>query len=86
MTRKLVLAGMFSGLILFAIQPLAAQSQNQPPLVGSWQLTLTPNAPPVTTPPVIPIPALATFTADGSMIETDGTEVVPAMLTEKPTP
>ena len=81
MTPKLVLAGTFSALILFAIQPLAAQTPNQPPLVGSWQLTLTPNTPPVTTPPVIPIPALATFTADGSMIETDGTEVVPAMMT-----
>jgi hypothetical protein len=80
MTRKLVLAGMFSGLILFTIQPLAAQTPNEPPLIGSWQLTLTPNTPPVTTPPVIPIPALATFTSDGSMIETDGTEVVPSMM------
>lgn len=80
MTRKLVLAGMFSGLILFAIQPLAAQTPSQPPLVGSWQLTLTPNTPPVTTPPVISIPALATFTSDGSMIETDGTEAVPAIM------
>jgi hypothetical protein len=72
---------MFSGLILFAIQPLAAQTPNPPALVGSWQLTLTPNSPPVTTPPVLPIPALATFTSDGSVIETDGTEAVPAVMT-----
>ena len=80
MTTKLVLAGMFSGLLLFASQPLTAQTPNQPPLVGSWQLTLTPNSPPVTTPPVIPIPALATFTLDGSTIETDGTEVAPTVM------
>ncbi len=80
MTRKLVLAGMFSGLIWFAIQPLAAQTPNQPPLAGSWQLTLTPTTPPVATAAVNSIPALATFTSDGSVIETDAAEAVPAVM------
>ena len=58
--------------LLFEPAPaMAAKS----PLVGSWQITLTPNAPP--TPPVIPAPGLATFTTDGSVVETDGTELAP---------
>jgi hypothetical protein len=70
---------MFFGLTLLAIQPLAAQTT--PSLVGSWQLTFTPNSPPSATPPVAPTPGLATFTSDGSVIETDATEVVPVLIT-----
>jgi len=77
MKRRAILIGMFLSLILLAIQPAAAQFPSTSPLVGTWQLTLTPNSP---TPPVVPIPALATFTADGSVVETDGSEATPAMV------
>ena len=79
MTRKAILVGMFFGLILLAIQPAAAQLPSTSPLVGSWQLTLTPNSP-TPNPPVVPIPALATFTADGTVVETDGSEATPALV------
>jgi hypothetical protein len=80
MRRKLVLACMSCGLILLAIQPLAAQTTNPPSLAGSWQLTLIPASPPGSVPPVAPVLGLATFTSDGSMVETDATEVVPIMI------
>lgn len=75
MTRRIVLACVCSGLMLFAIQPLSAQT-TIPSLSGSWQITLTPSSPP--SPPAVPISGLATFTTDGSVIETDASEVVPA--------
>jgi hypothetical protein len=74
--RKKLIVCVFSGLILVALQPLAAQSPTPSPLVGSWQITLTPATPP-NSPPIVPISGLATFTTDGSVIETDATEVVP---------
>src|SRR5438128_5164811 len=77
MRRKLVIACMSFGLVLSAIQPLAAQATNPPSLAGSWQLTLIPASPPGSVPPVVPVPGLATFTSDGSVVETDATEVVP---------
>jgi hypothetical protein len=80
MRRKLVLGCMSCGLILSAIQPLAAQTTNPPSLAGSWQLTLIPASPPGSVPPVAPVPGLATFTSDGSVVETDATEVVPMMI------
>ena len=81
MRRKLVLACMFSGLILLAIQPVAAQGNSPSSLVGSWQLTFVANTPPVpVTPPVVPVPGLATFTSDGTVVETDATEVVPVVI------
>ena|ERR1700720_2719768 len=80
MRGKLVLACTFFGLSLSAIRPLAAQGTNPPSLTGSWQLTLIPATPPASMPPVAPIPGLATFTSDGSVIETDATEVVPMMV------
>jgi len=44
-----------------------------PSLAGSWEFTLT-----ATTPtPAVEIPGLATFTTDGSVIETDGSEFAP---------
>ena len=79
MTRKRALACMCFGLMLLAIQPLAAQTTN-PSLVGSWQLTFTPNSP-TAAPSVAPTPGPATFTSDGSVVETDATEVVPVTLT-----
>jgi hypothetical protein len=80
MKRKLVLTCMSFGLILAAVQSLAAQATNPPSLAGSWQLTLIPASPPASVPPVAPVPSLATFTSGGSMVETDATEVVPMMI------
>jgi hypothetical protein len=80
MRRKLVIACMSCGLILSAIQPLAAQATNPPSLAGSWQLTLIAGGPPASSPAVVPVPGLATFTSDGSVVETDATEVVPMMI------
>ena len=77
MRWKLVLTGMSLGLILLAIQLLVAQATNPSSLAGSWQLTLTPVSPFASLP--VPIQSLATFTSDGSVIETDATEVIPMM-------
>jgi len=74
MRRKTFLASIVCGLIAVAFGPMPAAAAS-PSLAGSWQFTLTPTAPP--TPPVIQIPGLATFTTDGSVVETDGSEFVP---------
>src|ERR1700680_4319460 len=75
MKSRLVIALVIFGAVLSGVEPLAAQSPTPPPLAGSWQLTLTPAPPnPVTAPT---IHALATFTSDGSVIETDSSEVSP---------
>jgi hypothetical protein len=74
MSRRTLLRSIVCGLIAIAVQPMSAAAAT-PSLAGSWQFTLTPTAPP--TPPVIQIPGLATFTTDGSVIETDGSEFVP---------
>jgi len=74
MSRRTLLASIVCGLIAIAVQPMSAVAAT-PSLAGSWQFTLTPTAPP--TPPVIQIPGLATFTTDGSVVETDGSEFVP---------
>jgi hypothetical protein len=66
--RTLFACVVFAG-FLALVQVLSAAT---PSLTGSWQFTLTATAPP--TPPVVPIPGLATFTSDGSVIETDGSE------------
>ena len=79
MRRKLVLTCMSFGLLLLAIEPLAAQATNPPSLAGSWQLTFIAAGPPVSSPAVVPVPGLATFTSGGSVIETDATEVIPMM-------
>jgi hypothetical protein len=73
MSSRTFLASIFFGLIAIAVQPMSAAAT--PSLAGSWQFTLTPTAPP--TPPVVEIPGLATFTTDGSVIETDGSEFAP---------
>jgi hypothetical protein len=76
MRRTTFVASIVCGLIAFAFQARPAAAAT-PSLAGSWQFTLTPTTPPTTTPPAIEIPGLATFTADGSAIETDGSEFVP---------
>src|ERR1700693_6058586 len=83
MKSKLVVALVIFGAVLAGLEPLAAQGPPPPPLAGSWQLTLTPahSNPPTTAPTIY---ALATFTSDGSAIETDSSEVAPvspAMIT-----
>lgn len=75
MKRGILLACLIAVILLAAV-PAAAQLP--PSLAGSWQLTLTPTTPPV---PAIQIPALATFTTDGSVIETDGSEAAPLVST-----
>lgn len=76
MRSKTFLASIVCGLIAIALQPMSAAAAT-PSLAGSWQFILTPTTPPSGTPPVVEIPGLATFTTDGSVIETDGSEFVP---------
>ena len=77
MKLKLLLASVFLGMILLASPRLGAQTVTPPSLPGSWQLTFVPVSPTPTTVPAVQIPGLATFTADGSLVETDATEVTP---------
>ena len=71
MKSKLVLALLILATVWWGMGTLAAQG-TAPSLAGSWQLTLTSGhpSPPVTAPTIY---ALATFTSDGSVIETDST-------------
>jgi hypothetical protein len=71
MTNKTLLSMTIFGLIALFALPFSAHAASAG-LAGSWQFTLTPTTP---TPPVVQIPGLATFTTDGSMIETDGLEI-----------
>jgi len=80
MKSKLIVSLVILGAALFGMKPLAAQP---PSLPGSWQLTLTPNPTPGSVEP--PILALATFTTDGSMIETDSSEVAAVTSTARAT-
>ena len=77
MKRQLIGTFISLGLLLSAVPPLAAQAASLPSLAGSWQLTFTPLSP--TASVVTPFQGLATFTSDGSVVETDATEVVPMM-------
>jgi hypothetical protein len=72
MQSKTLLASMLFGLIVISCQPTSAAT---PSLTGSWQFTLTPTTP---TTAAAEIPGLATFTSDGSVIETDGSEFAPS--------
>jgi hypothetical protein len=73
MSKQTLFASLFCGLIGIVSQPMSLEAAS-PTLAGSWQFTLTPATPPI---PSIPVPGLATFTPDGSVIETDAMEVVP---------
>ena len=77
MSRSL-LAWLVCGAIV-AVAQSASSSSNPPNLTGSWQMTLIPAQP--STLPSMEIPGLATFTADGSVIETDGSELATAAPT-----
>jgi len=79
MRNGLLLGTILSGLIATALQPTPMAAAT-PTLTGSWQFTLTP----ATSSTPVPIPGLATFTTDGSVIETDGTEFVPSTVTTTP--
>jgi hypothetical protein len=73
MFRKTLFASIVYGLVAAASQPMLAAT---PSLTGSWYFTLKPTTP-APTPAGFEIPGLATFTADGSVIETDGSEFAP---------
>src|SRR5689334_6759288 len=66
-TKVLGILVMLGGVLLIG-RPLLGQTNS---LAGSWQFTLTASSPAAGS----PISALATFTSDGSMIETDTSEV-----------
>ena len=77
MRGKLLIACLSFGLSLSAVKPVIGQAANLRSLTGSWQLTLMPVSSTASSPTVVPVPGLATFTSDGSVVETDATEVVP---------
>src|SRR6476659_5170137 len=71
MKSKLIIALIICGTAFSGVE-----AQTTTSLAGSWQLTLT-AAGPTPTPTSSVIHALATFTSDGSVIETDSSEVAP---------
>ena len=81
MTRKTLLTSIVCGLLVLIGQPMSLVAAS-PSLAGSWLITLTPTGPT----PTLSIPGLATFTTNGSLIETDGTEVSPGIITAPPGP
>ena len=74
MRQRALLVFIALGLALSVNQSVAAQIA-LPSLAGSWQLIFIANNPSLVA--VAPIRGLATFTSDGSVVETDATEVVP---------
>jgi hypothetical protein len=88
MKVKLTLACVSLGIVLAAVSHLGAQTATPPSLPGSWQLTFVPASPTAaspTTAPTAAIQGLATFTADGSLVETDATEVIPGIASTNTT-
>lgn len=75
MFGKTFLASIVCGLMAILSQPIFLAAAT-PSLAGSWQITLTPGTPPTPTAATF---GLATFTSDGSVIETDTSEVVPSL-------
>jgi len=73
MSGKTIFTSIVCGLMILVLQPMSLLAA-PPSLAGSWVLTFTPSTP---TPPIAQIPGLATFTSDGSVIETDGSQLVP---------
>jgi len=63
--------------VALAGTPFLIAQITSPSLAGSWEVTLVPLTPP--DPATFPIPGLATFTSDGSVVETDSTEVIPTI-------
>ena len=79
MKSKLVIALLSLGATFLASESLPGQTP-PPSLAGSWQFNLVPANPnPNVTDPTIH--ALATFTSDGSVIETDSSQVAPILST-----
>ena len=72
--KRNLLAAVFCFAMFVGSQLLSAPTTT-PSLAGSWQFTLTPSSP--TAAAIVPVYSLATFTTDGSTIETDSNEVVP---------
>jgi hypothetical protein len=75
MSKRTLLATLICGLFAVLVQPMSLAAAS-PSLAGAWQITLTPTTPP--SPPTVTIPGLATFTTNGNVIETDGSELAPA--------
>lgn len=71
MTNRMLLSITILGLAALCAEAVPANAAS-PSLAGSWKFMLTPTTPT----PSPQIPGLATFTSDGSMIESDGLEVV----------
>lgn len=61
------------------IAPVCGQTATAS-LAGSWEFTLAPSASPAATAASIQIEGLATMTSDGSLVETDTSEVVPTAI------
>ena len=73
MSRRISLAAILSTVAW--LTPIVYAQGATPTLTGSWQFSLTPGSRSGSNKS---IPGLATFTSDGSVVETDGTEVVPS--------
>ena len=71
----------FYGRLLILIFVLLGSSLGQsapPSLAGSWEFSLIPDR--NATGSSVMVPGLATFTTDGSVIETDSSEVIPSQI------
>ncbi len=79
MRRYFLFASASLGLILAAAN-LSAQTNNAT-LTGSWQLAFSPTSAAVVAVPAVQFGGLATFIAEGTLIETDTSELVPAVST-----
>ena len=80
MSKRLLLLALIGAFVLLvgSVPAMAAI----PSLQGSWRFTLTPATPT----PSAQIPGLVTFTSDGSLIETDGSELTAISATTGATP
>jgi hypothetical protein len=74
--KKTVFTAIISGLAMICIQPNSLLAASSTSLAGSWHLVYMPTSPNE----AAAIPGLATFTTDGSTIETDGAEVAPGSV------
>ena len=70
---RIILVACVPLLLLVALNPVMAQTTT-PTLVGSWEFTATPETTSNASPPAIE--GLATFTSDGTAIETDTTGIL----------